>query len=53
MKANIHKLGLYIVDANGIYKDIEDIINLIESHTDCQCKVAYSESIQNEWDDEL
>lgn len=51
--ANIHKLGLYIVDANGNYMDVEEIINIIESNTDCECKVAYSDSKQFEWDDEL
>lgn len=53
MSANIHKLGIYIVDANGDYGDIEEIINLIENHTDCFCKVIKSESEKFEWDDDL
>lgn len=44
--ANIHKLGLYIVDANGNYKDIQEIVNLIENHTDCECKVAHYEGVE-------
>lgn len=51
--ANIHKLGLYIVDANGNYKHIGEIIDLIENRTDCQCKVAHYEGKEFEWDDDL
>ena len=53
MRANIHKLELYIVDANGNYGDIEEIITLIENHTDCSCKVIISDSKEFEWDDDL
>lgn len=53
MKSNIHKLGLYIVDANGNYGDIEELIALIENHTDCHCEVINSKSKEFEWDDDL
>lgn len=53
MKANIHKLGLYIVDVNGNYGNIEEIIKVIEDHTGCECKVAHHEGKTFEWDDDL
>lgn len=51
--ANIHKLELYIVDANGNYSNVDEIINMIENNTDCYCNLENLYTKEFDWDNDL
>lgn len=50
--AKIHKLELYIVDMNDMYRD-EDVICSIKNSVDCECKIALYDNKVFEWNDDL
>jgi hypothetical protein len=51
--AKIHKLTLFIVDANDVYDDIEYIISDSQLSTDLSFTPYDSKSVSFEWEDEL
>jgi len=51
--AKLHKVELYIIDANDKYNNINEIMHDIENSTDCSLIPFNAQEIEIDWDDEI
>lgn len=51
--SKLHKLEMYIVDANGMFNSIDDIINYLFRTHDLSFVLSKSKTSEFEWDDDL